>query len=175
MCSTLAESLRYVSDYDTSHATLAAEIRHVRGYLELMQFRYEDGLEFTLDHHEDGENIFVPKLILQPVVENCFRHAFADRDPPWRLGMRVSVDHQGWRVEIVDNGKGFGAQARDDILEKVESILKNPSSTIDSLKIGGLGLVNSLVRLKLHYGEQAYFALENQEGGGTKITLGGSR
>lgn len=173
ICTTLAETLRYVSDYDTSHTTMAAEFHHVESYLKLMRFRFEEGLEFQLSPCSHAEAIAVPKLILQPVVENCFRHGFADRQPPWVVHLDAQTTPGGWQVAVEDNGCGLSGEEAQGILDRVARFLDDPSNTIESLKIGGLGLVNSLVRLKLQYGDQGHFELGRSPLGGTRIVLSG--
>ncbi len=175
ICTTLADTLRYVSDYDNASTSLQAEFNHVQSYLELMRFRFEAGLEFQLSPLANAEAVFVPKLILQPVVENCFRHGFAGRRPPWRIDISATASDQDWRVEINDNGCGWEESERQAILDQVEQFMADPATTIDRLKIGGLGLVNTLVRLRLHYGGSAIFELGTNGNGGTRICLGGPR
>ena len=173
MCTTLAATLRYVSDYDTSHTTLATEFSHVKSYLELMRFRFEDGLVFDLDVCAHADEIFVPKLILQPLAENCFRHGFADRHPPWVVSLKITADDASWQASLEDNGNGLTDAEREQILGRVAHFLEDPADTIGNLKIGGLGLVNSLVRLKLHYGDAGSFEIGRSALGGTGIILRG--
>ncbi len=173
ICSTLAETLRYVSDYDVSHTTLETEFIHVKQYLELMRYRFEEGLEFSLSTCPNASKIAVPKLLLQPLVENCFRHGFADRHPPWKVHIAIDSYDGRWSVCIEDNGKGLSDEETKEILDRVNLFIEDPATTIGTMKIGGLGLVNSLVRLKLQYGDRSSFEIGKSETGGTRITLGG--
>ena len=175
LCSTLAEALRYVSDFDSEPTTMEAEFRHVNLYLNLMKFRFEGGLQFELQPCSDAQLVRVPRLILQPLVENAFRHGFSNNRPPWIIRVVASVDDARWSVTIEDNGTGIDPDLWARVQARVEEFLLHPADALTHGRIGGLGLVNTVVRLRLKYGQTSIFEIVSREDGGTRITLGGPR
>lgn len=175
ICANLAKLVRYVSDYECSATTLFDEFDHTRTYLTLMQCRFETGLRYQLLCGEEAKGIHVPKLILQPLVENSFHHGFADLLPPWKIVVEAEIDQVNWRVRIGDNGTGISPECREELLQRVEHYTRNPQETIGKLHIGGLGLLNSFIRLRLLYGEGAIMAIRSSPEGGTEIEIGGPR
>ena len=81
MCKHLSESLRYIVSSPYQHVTLRDEIEHTKHYLALIRQKYEDDLEWEIDMDPAAESILLPRLIIQPFVENCIEHAF-DPDGP---------------------------------------------------------------------------------------------
>lgn len=84
------------------------------------------------------------------------------------LGMRPH-----WYVSITDNGIGITEEAKTELLNRIAEFLSHSSDAILSLKIGGMGLVNTVARLKLKYGDSILFDINSIPGGGTTIVLGG--
>jgi two-component system sensor histidine kinase YesM len=173
ICSKLAAILRYVSDFEGGLSTIEDEIAHARTYIELMKYRFEGGLDYSMDEAPHARGIQVPKFFLQPVVENCFKHGFSQKRPPWNVAIRTSVREEFWYVEVEDNGLPISASVIAELNRKADAFIEDPSGAIHALKIGGLGLFNSLVRLRLLYGADAVFRASSNDEGGTRIVLGG--
>jgi two-component system, sensor histidine kinase YesM len=173
ICDKLAAILRYVSDFKSGQSTMAEEVSHAETYLELMKYRFENGLEYSIETDSAAMGIRVPKLLLQPVVENCFKHGFSRKRPPWRVAIRTGMRGDSWYMEISDNGCPVSESVIADIRLRADAFIQDPSEALCALKIGGLGLFNSLLRLKLLYGEEAIFQAGGNDEGGTKVLLGG--
>ncbi|MFP3153495.1 histidine kinase [Lachnospiraceae bacterium ZAX-1] len=174
-CNYLARMLRYNSAYDEGYTCIQNEIQHTEYYLKLMQIRYEEMFEYhiIIDPVFDQLSIKIPKLSLQPIVENCFQHGFKKTLPPWKIQIHCRIDKDMWYLSVEDNGYGITEGEISLLMERVEDFLKNPSSNLDSLKLGGMGLLNTISRLKLKYGENIKVTIENLSTHGTKITIGG--
>lgn len=174
-CDYLVKMLRYISTYDDHTVPLCQELSHTENYLNLMQIRFEDQFSYTfsIDSDVDAENLRIPKLTLQPLVENCFQHAFKTIAPPWNIYVHFWQEENRWFVNVTDNGSGITPQKREELLGKIEEFLSHPSDSIASMKIGGMGLVNTVARLKLRYKEQISFEITQLPQGGTSVTLGG--
>ena len=76
ICDQFASMLRYAMDTRSRTATMQDEIENVRNYLTLAKARYEQNLEYTIDVPDDLQDIKVPKLTLQPIVENALTHGY---------------------------------------------------------------------------------------------------
>jgi two-component system, sensor histidine kinase YesM len=166
----LAGILRYVSSTDGTTATLGTEVEYTKSYLAAMQARFGESLEYTIVLPEAIREIVVPRLILQPFIENCFKYATADR-PPWRFEVRGSSGDGGWTVEVLDNGPGFTPAT----LARLGSMLEDTAGGeggLPGMSISGMGILNSFERLKLTFGASARFDIANRPEGGARIAMG---
>lgn len=174
-CDYLVKMLRYISMYDEHSANLKQELSHTENYLNLMKIRYEDQFSYSIsiDSDVNVEKLKIPKLTIQPLVENCFQHGFKSVAPPWTVHIHFWVCAPHWYVSITDNGIGITEEAKTELLNRISEFLSHSSDAILSLKIGGMGLVNTVARLKLKYGDSILFDINSTPGGGTTIVLGG--
>ena len=148
ICENLSGMLRYAASYSNGTATLREDMEQARAYLELMKARYDFMFEYKIDIDPDCMDIQVPKMILQPLCENSFVHAFENMEPPYRLSLSVKSDSQGgFTICVQDNGSGFDEAERRSILNKTNEA---DYHDLRQINIGGLGLVSTVVRLKLH-------------------------
>lgn len=175
VCDYLSDTLRYVSTYSDTSVPLGRELENAENYLRIMKYRFEEKLDYHLEIEPAVwfEPTSVLKLSLQPLLENCFQHAFADKQPPWKIIVRACVYDDRWEASVQDNGNGISSQTVESLFKQAEEFIRQPSEQLLALKLGGMGLVNTLVRLKLRYREQMVFRIETPETGGTIITIGG--
>jgi sensor histidine kinase YesM len=162
MCKQLAELIQYTVDRSQKNTTLLSEFKNIDSYLYLMKMRYQKFLEYSIDFSKEMESIKVPKLILQPIVENCFKHGFIDIDPVWNVEVSGYIKDDYWYVKISDNGKGFTPTAVKDFLKRIDrakASLFNHDISIDEIKSEGVGLFNTVLRLSLYYSKKEYFQI----------------
>ncbi|WP_339189996.1 sensor histidine kinase [Paenibacillus sp. FSL R5-0490] len=174
LLSSLSKMLRY-SMRDQTCVTLREEAEHARLYLELQQERFGDRLEVDLDFAEDTLSVEMPRMTLQPLIENYFKHG-ADIQPGKghiSLSSRRINDH--WiEIELNNNGPSIP----EDKLLEIRGWL-HPShtttglSTQESDESESIGLRNVIRRLQLnsHPGHSARLEINNQEPNGVKITV----
>ena len=162
MCRSLTGMMRYVTDSDPM-TTLGEELNYVSRYLYCMQIRYEDSLSFTMDVPDALMQEPVPRLIIQPFVENALKHGI-DCAPPWRLQIIGEIEPDCWRIWITDNGPGFSDQALK-IIRKGMDALDRGAGMPDS-HIGGMGVLNVYSRWKLFAGKDALFEIATRKDSG---------
>lgn len=176
MSTALSEMFRYVTKQDSKQTLISKEIEHVQNYLLLMERRYE-GL-FQYDIHLDSKAglVQVPKLVLQPFVENMFQHAFANRKPPWFIQVKATLSGRNWCIEFIDNGAGFTEQTIERFYERIEKFKTTGEMVKAEQESEGIGVVNAFARLYLMNPEDAFISLKNREDaeGGAIIRIGGS-
>ncbi|HTX71798.1 MAG TPA: histidine kinase [Rectinemataceae bacterium] len=166
----LSKMLRYISSSEGTTATIGTELEFAERYLAAMRARFGDSLVYVVDVCDAMRELAVPRLIIQPFMENCFKYATAAR-PPWRIEIRGTVAQAGWTVEILDNGPGFS----EETLAHIEGRLaarRTRGEGLASLSISGMGLLNSFERLRLAFGERAFFEIGNLPAGGARIAMG---
>lgn len=174
MCSKLSSMLRFSSSYKKTHCTLEEELFYTQAYLDLMQERYENMFTFDIKTHCNSNNIIVPKLIVQPLTENCFNHGFKNKPIPWHISIDSYIKNNYWFISVSDNGSGFIPEFLDDFNKNIIQLdVSNASNELMKLQIGGLCLINIYLRLKILYKDTLIFKLENNALGGATIILGG--
>lgn len=177
ICTKLSGMLHYVSSYRESTVPLESELAYTRDYLELMKIRYEDFLTYTITAEPGVMALRVPKLVLQPLVENCFSHGFKNRKPPYEVSLSLTAGERGGRpcliTELCDNGEGFSPEA----LAGFEQTVRRYGGGPDALKnlpdgeIGGLGLESIYLRLLLRSRGALTMEVENRPEGGSRVRI----
>ncbi|MEK4056953.1 histidine kinase [Paenibacillus sp. FSL F4-0087] len=162
MCKHLSDSLRYIVSSPYAHVTMTDELEHTRHYLSLVQQKYEEDLEWNIDADELTSEIRLPRLVIQPFVENCIEHAFFNTTPPWRIQITVKQYNGLWALEIKDNGEGFQPNKIEEILSNIQKSGSGMNQTPDrQTALGNMGIVNSVNRLKLMYSNRLLFNIYN--------------
>lgn len=171
ICEALCIHFRYISASGEMIVLLGKELEKSRSYLECMQLRFTEELEYTFDVPDVVREIPVPKLIAQPVLENAFKYAFVCR-PPWKLSIAARLDGEHWKLTIENNVGTMTDEKKQELLRLYKNLDLNDE--LKSMKIGGMGLKNVYLRLRLLYGKDAVFCIENREGAYTRFILGGN-
>lgn len=172
-CDKLGSMLRYSATYDTKDTVLRNEIIDAQNYLELMKLRYEEYFTYTIDVDERLTDMPIPRLTLQPIVENCFEHGFKGTPMPWEIHIKAIIVDGRWQIAITDNGKGFSADSLEELERKAEAYSSDLSSNYQEMKLGGMGLINTIVRLKLSMNEELEYSINNLEPCGAEVKLKG--
>ncbi len=173
MCSHLSHMLTYAQEVNTP-ATLKTEITYTRHYLSLMKYRYSDLLEYSVDIAAPLLEVKVPRLILQPLIENCIYHGFNSDRTIKRIEIKGELTGNCWKISIRDNGCGFSASS-------LEAIAKGRKEIRDLLDQGQasyihsdeLGILNTFSRLYILQKENTIFEIHSSASGATVI-IGGA-
>ena len=135
---------------------LSDEINHVRQYLFIQKQRYGDKLEYEIDENPAFDHLVLPKLVLQPLVENALYHGIKEKEGQGHIKVSVQKQYRGLVIRIEDDGVGF--QDASD-------------SSQSQLKRGGVGLPNVDQRLKLHFGEDYQMKIDSAPCKGTTVEI----
>jgi two-component system, LytTR family, sensor kinase len=142
MIAGLSDLLRYTLDRSgAQHVTLDEESTTLRNYLEINRVRFADRLAFDIDIADDVRRAEVPTLILQPLAENALRHGIARTAGEGRIGVRAFRERNFLHIEMFNTG------------------------TLDPAARFGIGLRNTIERLKQMYGDKHHFDLRTERGG----------
>lgn len=170
ICDQFAQMLRYSTDTRSRTATLLEEIENVRNYLMLAKTRYEDNLEYTIDVPENMNDITVPKLTLQPLVENALTHGFDGTNVLRRLSITGQIQQQQMVLEIRDNGTGFSEEMLQSLRHRIEVIEASKISSIEATG-GHIGLINTCLRLYYYSHGSMHVSIRNDQGAVITITM----
>ena len=167
ICDQFAQMLRYSTDTRSRTATIADEIENVRNYLLLAKARYEENLEFSIDVPAQLGEILMPKLTLQPLVENALNHGYNGQNMKRLLSIRGWIENGRLILEIRDNGTGFS----DEMLEKLQGQIHliEAGKTVIEEQEGHIGLVNTCLRL--HYYSHGAMRIRIRNENGAVVTL----
>lgn len=132
--------------------------------MSVWDVRFPGRYEFSWDIDEGIKNLKSLKLILQPITENCFFHAFNDMMSHCSVKISAFTDGDFIVINIEDNGCGIEQKTLDEIYKKFSS--KNLELTGK-----GIGICNVYRRLKLFYGDSADITIQSTVGRGTNIQI----
>ncbi|SEU25810.1 histidine kinase [Paenibacillus sp. NFR01] len=161
----LGSMMRYSMNTERTQVPLRDELEHVQNYVILQTERFgEDNLRLDIEAEEETLDAVVPKMMLQPIVENIFKHGFADGIRDGRISIVCAKDTAGdLVVSVTDNGKGISRERLEEIAAALE---KRADAEREEI-----GLYNVLARLRLQMGAAAGLKLDGGEGGGITVTL----
>ena len=149
--------------------TLREEMETLRHYVNLQKARYRERVEVWFDVEESTLSSLVPDFILQPIVENCFKHGFGENGFPWMIHVAVTASDGHWKIHVRNNGRPFQERDLKELNEKVEGFLKG-----EQKKISGIGLTNTIIRLRLLYEERVEYEIYTGSDGYTCVVLKGN-
>lgn len=171
MCQNMSDILRYISSDSQQLVSLKEEIKHTRAYLDTMQVRYDGQLFYNISLPEELNEIKLPKLCIQLIVENAIKFTTQKRSP-WNISITGNKKTTHWEVQIKDNGPGFSAEDLNYLEDKIREI--DQTEVLPNLEINGMGLMNIYIRFKLLYNGRHIFRLSNAVPNGAIVTIGGT-
>ena len=156
MIARLGDLLRFaLKSSDEPQVPLRTELEMLDLYLEIMRARFADSVSVEVNVDRDAQPVMVPTLLLQPLVENAFRHGIANRTSGSRIEVSGHVKNGLVRLIVADNGPGI-------------------RGSLESARTQGVGLSNTARRLEQLYGSAHCFELRNRpeaEGGGLEVAI----
>jgi two-component system, sensor histidine kinase YesM len=165
LISSLGKMMRYQMNTNEVLVPISAEIDYVKAYLDLQSQRFEEKLNFHIDVDEEAKRIEVPRMILQPIVENCFKHGFMKQNNVGDIHITAELAHpHELVVQVEDNGAGM----EEKELAALQTRLNLTHSGVEG---NSIGLSNVLSRLRLYFDRNAFITLENKHPQGLKVTL----
>lgn len=180
MCNELASLLRYSLSFSGQTVHFNQEIQHANSYLYIMRMRFENDLECNWNIDPAINKLYIPKLILQPLIENCFQHGFQQNNyevlPPWRIKIHAYLDKKRWYVSISDNGAPFDKDKLITLKQRIQQLQSSRNSNFEFVPIvprQGFGLENTILRLSIYYDGDVYFNVIHENEEWTTITIGG--
>lgn len=141
--------------------TVAEEIHFVKNYMNLQRMRYEEEIEADYQIQQDALPCFLPRLMLQPLVENAILHGLDLRAGRNRIVIGGNVDKGQLQLWVQDNGRGMTKEQMEELLQQKQKKARG---------LSGIGVANVKERLQLYYGSAGRVVCESSEEG-TKICL----
>jgi len=160
MVSSLSNYFRFSLSRGKNVITLAEEEQHIRSYLEIQQMRYRDLMEYEIDIPDQLKYFLLPKLTLQPLVENALYHGIKNRRRKGFIHVTGRTQYERMILEVADDGPGM----TEERLEEVRASLADGRRE-------GFGLRTVHQRIQILFGGEYGLAVESTPDIGTRIIV----
>ncbi len=149
------------------NVTLRQEMNIVQEYLEIVDIRFENRFIWDMDIQEELLDARMPKMILQPLVENAIYHGL-EKKGRGIVQIFCEEGEGGLWIHIWDNGAGIEAKK----LEKIKEFLQDEREMHRiSMKVKRIGIANTCLRIKNFFGSAYGIEIDSIEGSGTEVTI----
>ncbi|KLV26825.1 sensor histidine kinase [Niallia circulans] len=159
LLTSLSDMMRYSMDMREAMVPLSKELKHTQSYLSLQKQRFEDELNIILIIEPSTHEIVVPKMLLQPIIENCFKHGFSNKMEGARITIRAYTEDDDLVIIVEDNGIGVSSER----LQTIHKKLYYEERRKEDKERESIGLNNIYDRLQLYYEGQASFVIDSIE------------
>lgn len=143
----MADFFRYNVKKMEQDTTLLEEIESVDNYIYILNVRLTGDILFNKEISGNTGDVWVPSMILQPIVENAVKHGIADIDRPGEILLKVEQYEDHLLILVKDNGVGMTEEKMNEVLSGTDNTAEDDNST-------GIGLHNVISRLWLYYGQE---------------------
>lgn len=173
----LSHLFRYSSHWEgSSEVWLRDELEQIRDYLTIIEARLEGRVSVEIDVDPVWEHIRLPKMTLQPVIENAVKHGLERLDRPGVLCVYAKADDRRLCLYVEDNGSGMEPHVLDRLRRSlgantVPAGEEAAAAKVGEARRGGIGLQNVHRRLGLMFGEAYGLQIDSSPGTGTTVTI----
>ncbi len=163
MVGSLSDFFRSSLNKGKEVVTVREDLQHVRSYLEIQQIRYQDILKYEISVPESLFDYEIPKITIQPVVENALYHGIKEKRGGGTILVEGAEGEDDFSIRVIDDGMGMDEERLKEVIRGLTD--KNP----EAKKIYGLYNVNE--RIQLGCGENYGISVESRYGEGTTVTI----
>ncbi|GGC84031.1 sensor histidine kinase YesM [Thalassobacillus devorans] len=160
MVEALGSMMRNILSKKAPMITIEEELEIVNSYITIQQYRYDKRLKFSLTVEDDLKKSKIPKLSIQPIVENAIQHGLEEMVGECSIHVSIMAHEDDIQITVQDNGPGIEES-------KLEGIYKGQIRS----KSSGIGLSNINERIKLMFGQQYGLTIKSRVGEGTTIYI----
>ncbi len=161
---TLANFYRNFLSKGDREITVRREINIVRDYLSLQKLRYGDIIRDEYEIAEDTQDLMIPKLLLQPLVENCIYHGIRPKGEEGIIRVSTRLEEEFLVVSVYDDGVGMSPEA-------IERAMAGEMGAAEEEMHSGFGLKGTIDRIRYYCNSQDAVTIESEEGEYTRITF----
>ncbi|MDF2650414.1 MAG: hypothetical protein K0Q73_6219 [Paenibacillus sp.] len=159
----LGEYFQYITRNAQDEVTLESEVKHARSYVEIQNVRFSNRINIVFDElPERFHDIRVPRLVLQPIIENAYQHGLGEKVLEGQLHIRFEAAGQTLSISVEDNGPGLLEGEADKLLNRMNREEIEGEST---------GLINVHRRLQLKYGAEWGVSISQSSLGGLLVQM----
>lgn len=154
----MSRMFRHVIDWTDEVVPIAGDVKFLEEFLQIQKYRFGDEFDYSIEVDPGAEALRLPKMIIQPLVENACVHGAESVSGRRFVTLRITR-REGWLdIQVGDNGAGIS----EERLAEINRMLRDGPKTYESV-----GISNVYQRLKLYYGQAFSFQMESAVGKGT--------
>ena len=172
---TLSRFFRYTINTKSDIVTLKDELSNINDYMLIQKYRFKDRFILEIEKGDDPNILAskIPKLTLQPIIENAINHAFTDKITGNYILLNITSTNKHINITVSDNGKGIPDDALRTLNETLSSNIWNirAGNTLSSERHSGIALSNVNKRIKLLFGDAYGLSLSSILGIGTDVEI----
>ena len=161
-----AESFRICIDRSIPFFTVKEEIDFIKMYFTIQKYRYKDRIQYTIEVDSELENCRIPKLIIQPLVENAIYHGIEMRQEGGSILVKIQKNADTMKILISDNGMGM---SNEELSALKSSIYDAGKQSEDSHRM--IALRNIHNRINILYGDEYGLSISSIKNIGTIVVL----
>lgn len=164
----IANLFRYNLKNIDEPTTLEDEIQYVKYYMQILKTRFGSRIDFYTDIDETVLNMMVPRIVIQPIVENAFIHGLQNLERHGEIHLNVRKEGDYILIEVADNGMGMDSACIEAMLRFEED------GNTHRKHVTGIGMRNVLYRLQLFFNiedPRSLITVESKINRGTTVTL----
>lgn len=169
MCESLASFFRYTISNQENIVTMEEEIQNVKAYFYIQQYRFGSRLHLKVEYEEEDINALlkckIPKLTLQPIVENAIIHGIEQKLGDCTVTICLTLTERSVLIKISDDGIGISADILKEINRRIANKLPDGSGK------GGIAIGNVDSRIKLIFGNIYGLTVYSTQGIGTDVEI----
>ncbi len=165
MISSLSNFFRTTLSKGRDWITVAEEESHIRSYLEIQQFRYQDILHYEISIPKEMQGYYLMKLMLQPIVENALYHGIKNKRDGGSITVSGCMEDGNLIFVVQDDGIGMTEAELSEFRKRINGELEADRTS------HGFGIANVAERIRLNYGEEYGIIAESTFGKGCTITV----
>ncbi|MBU5670851.1 sensor histidine kinase [Paenibacillus brevis] len=158
----LSKLLRRLLGWKEDIVTLEEEILFIEMYLKIEKFRFRDKFEYELDIDPEALLYKIPKMSIQPLVENACKHGIQAVEGEGIVKIAASISDDRLCISVQDNGKGIEPEKRREMLISMRS---------ESTSGNSIGIRNVYRRLELYYDDLVRFDIDSKPNQGTTVSF----
>jgi two-component system sensor histidine kinase YesM len=159
----LGEYFQFITRNADEEVQLSLEIKHAMNYIRIQGIRFHNRVETIVGElPQVTERVRVPRLILQPIIENAYKHGLEDREEGGVLWFRFVVSGPCITIEVENNGALITDEELLNVRRKLQTDEPGKETT---------GMINVHRRLRIRYGETGGLIVERGEHGGWKVGI----
>ncbi|MEK4526790.1 MULTISPECIES: cache domain-containing sensor histidine kinase [Paenibacillus] len=162
MTDALISMLRYATKSDGTLVTIREELDNITNYVTIQNVRYYDCIQMRYEIEDRLLNYRMPKMILQPIVENAIFHGLAELEEDGIITIRIQSQLDEVVIQVCDNGVGMDHHTMQNLMEEKSG---------EGTGTNGIGLHNVQRRIQLHFGKSYGIQVESKIGEGTIFSI----
>lgn len=156
MTEALARYFRYNISKDGDVVKLAQEIENIRTYIQIQKYRFRDRIIFHVYNHVDDEMLErckIPKMTLQPIVENAIFYGVESKTEQGHIDVHVDIVGECVSIIVSDDGQGMKKEKLEKLNQRIKSGREGKKDA-GSGRGNGIAITNINKRIQLLYGEE---------------------